>query len=229
MDSSKRYFLKRSFKLGGKDILPIIRAGLMVLFSIAVFSLPLSCATKRIEIHYYEGSLDDRLRDLEDIKSIKAVFSIEFDRGDGITINGEGILNLSEDDLDLQVYSMGFLVAEVNADRTGLRSNPSVNKNRLVMLVDGLRNSFFWWSIKGYDIKDRGENLIMGNSWKRVTIDKKTMMPSSQIIELEDGRQLEIFYYEPSDVKGFVFPLRIRMELSKYAVNLRIKDISVIR
>lgn len=207
MNSSKRYFLRFSFSL--------------------FILLIASCATKRIEIHYYEGSLLDRLRSLESVKSIKAAFSIEFDKGEGITLNGDGVLSLSEDALDLQVYSMGFLVAEVNADRTGVRSNPSVNKNRLIMLVDGLRNSFFWWSIDGYDIEDKGNNYIIMNSWKRVTVDKKTMMPLNQRIDLEEDNQLEVFYYEPIEINGFVFPSRIRIELSRYAVNLRIRDLRV--
>lgn len=203
-------------------------------FSLKIFLflmgvLLLSCATKRVEIQYYEGSLNDRLRGLEDISSIKAVFSIEFDRGDGITVNGEGILSLSEDTLDLQVYSMGFLVAEVNADQAGVRSKPSVNQNRLIILVDGLRNSFFWWSAKGYSIKEEGDNYVIENSWKKVTISKRTMMPLRQTIDLEDGRQLEVFYHEPYDMNGFVFPSRIRIELSRYAFNIRIKDLTVMK
>lgn len=204
----------------------------LLFFAAIIFQLS-SCAIPpgagRMEIQYYEGSLYERLRGFEEIRSIKATFSIGFDRGDGIVIKGDGILNLSEDALDLQVYSMGFLVAEVNADNSGIRSNPAVNKNRLIMLVDGLRNSFFWWDIKGYELKDEEDHYIIRNSWKRLIIDKKTMMPLNQVIDLEDGKHLDVFYYEPSDINGFPFPSRIRIELSNYAVELRIKDITVIR
>lgn len=197
-----------------------------VMLFLIVFFLS-SCATRRIEIQYYEGSLDDRLRDLKDINSIKSTFSIEFDRGDGVTIRGDGILNLTEDTLDLQVYSMGFLVAEVKADQSGVKSNPVISKNRLTMIVDGLRNSFFWWDFKESSMRDEGEDLILANSWKRLIIDKKTMLPLRMTIDTEDGRQLEVFYLEPSLINGFVFPSGIRIEFLKYAVNLRIKDISV--
>lgn len=198
---------------------------LVTLFFI-VFLL-LSCATRRIEIQYYEGSLDDRLRDLRDIKSIKSTFSIEFDRGDGVTIRGDGILNLTEEALDLQVYSMGFLIAEVNADQSGIRSNPVISKNRLIMIIDGLRNSFFWWDLKESSTKDEGDCLMLANSWKRLIMDKKTMLPLRMTMETEDGRQLEVSYYEPTYINGLVFPSRIRIEFSKYAVNLKIKDISM--
>ncbi len=196
----------------------------LVLCSIVMLS---SCVTKRVEVAHYEGSLEDRLKGLQDINSIRAEFSIEFDRGNGVTIRGEGLLTLSEDTLDLQIYSMGFLVAEVKADKSGISSNPSVNKSRLVMLVDGLRNSFFWWSIKGYEIRNEGEHYQLVNSWKRVKIDKKTMIPFKQVIDLDEGKQLDVYYYEPSNINGFDFPSKIRIELSNYSVNLWIKDLSV--
>lgn len=201
---------------------------MQLLFCAAIVFQLSSCATKRIEIQYYEGSLYERLRSFEEVRSIKATFSISFDRGDGVVIKGDGVLNLSKDALDLQVYSMGFLVAEVNADNSGVRSNPPVNKNRLIILVDGLRNSFFWWDIKGYDLKDEEDHYIIRNSWKRLKIDKKTMMPLHQVIDLEDDKHLDVSYYEPSDINGFPFPSRIRIELSNYAVDLRIKDITLI-
>lgn len=199
-----------------------------ILLLLILFVLVSSCATKRIEIQYYEGGLDERLKGLERIRSIKSDFSIEFDKGDGITIRGEGILNLSEEALDLQVYSMGFLVAEVKADRSGIRSEPVISKNKLLILVDGLRNSFFWWDLKGFSLEDEGESFILSNSWKRLVIYKKTMMPSRLTIDLEGGNRLDISYYEPADINGFVFPSRMRIELSNYAVNLKIKNISVI-
>lgn len=212
MNSSKEYCLKKLFY-------PV------VLYLIAVMLL--SCTAKRIEIQYYEGSLNDRLKSLEYIQSIKSVFSVELDRGDNVTIKGEGILRLSGEDLALQVYSMGFIVAEVNADGSSVRSDPPISKNRLLMLVDGLRNSFFWWDMKEYSFKDEGDNFILTNSWKRLIIDKKTMMPLRLKIDLEDGNRLDISYYEPTDINGFVFPSKIRIELLNYAVNLKIKDMEI--
>ncbi|MFN3395557.1 MAG: hypothetical protein ACK4Z9_02020 [Thermodesulfovibrionales bacterium] len=220
-------FLKLCFTKTSQNRSSYLWGCIQLLFYAAIIFQLSSCATKRIEIQYYEGSLYERLRSFEEIRSIKATFSIEFDRGDGVVIKGDGILNLSEDALDLQVYSMGFLVAEVNADNSGVKSNPSVNKNRLIMLVDGLRNSFFWWDIKGYDLKDEEDHYIVRNSWKRLTINKKTMMPLNQVIDLEDGKHLDVSYYEPSDINGFPFPSRIRIELSNYAVDLRIKDVTL--
>jgi hypothetical protein len=204
---------------------------ILLFLSILVLS---SCATQRFEIHYYEGNLEEMLQGLRGIRSMKASFSIEFDKGDGLSLKGEGILDLSEDTLDLQVYSMGFLVAEVTADQSGIKSNPSADRNKLLLLVDGLRNSLLWWTIEGYDIRDEGEYYLLKNSWKRLYIDKDTKMPLRQTIDLEEGRQLEVFYYEPSLYKGrsdrssdMIFPSRIRIELSRYSVDLRMKEINV--
>jgi hypothetical protein len=194
----------------------------------AVFPLLfLSCVTKKVEIPTYDG-VDPRtvLEEREHIKVLESTFSIEFEK-EGNIMNGEGALRLTPDSLDLQVYSLGFLVAEVSSNSTETRCDPPLDRNRLSLLVDGLRNSFFWWSVKNPDIRDDQDTYRVSNSWKRVFIDKKTMMPLRQTIELEEGMQLEVLYGDPAFMDGVWFPSKMRIALSHQSVNLTIETLTV--
>lgn len=188
--------------------------------------LLISCAPKRVEIPTYEG-LDPRdvLSSKESVKAIEATFSIEFEK-DESRMRGDAVLRLTPDSLDLQVYSLGFLVAEVTSNDTVTRSNPPVDRNRLWMLVDGIRNSFFWWSIKDPSLDGDDDGYRISNSWRKLFINKRTMMPEKQVIELDDGRQLTVFYEEPVLMDGGWFPSRMRIELSNQTLRLSIKAIS---
>jgi hypothetical protein len=118
-------------------------------------------------------------------------------------------------------------VAEVSSNSTETRCDPPLDRNRLSLLVDGLRNSFFWWSVKNPDIRDDQDTYRVSNSWKRVFIDKKTMMPLRQTIELEEGMQLEVLYGDPAFMDGVWFPSKMRIALSHQSVNLTIETLTV--
>lgn len=192
-----------------------------------VFCLLVSCATKRVEIPTLEGiDLKEMLAERENIKSLESTFYIKFER-DGSVMKGDAVLRLTPETLDLQVYSLGFLVAEVTSNGAETRSNPSIDRNRLLILVDGIRNSFFWWSVKNPVIKDDHDSYRVSNSWRRLFINKKTMMPERQIIELDNGSELNVSYEEPALMDGVWFPSRMCIELSRQSVNLTIKTLSI--
>lgn len=189
--------------------------------------LPISCATRKLEMPSYEGiELKVILAEKENIRSLSSTFSIEFEK-DGSMVRGDAVLKLRPDSLDLQVYSLGLLVAEVSSVNDVTKSVPAIDKNRLLLLIDGLRNSFLWWSMNNPEIRDDGDIYHVSNSWKRLFINKKTMLPVKQIVELENGRQLNIFYDDPVLIDGIWFPSKMRIELSRYSVNLKIKTLSV--
>jgi hypothetical protein len=219
--SFSKLFLSRGKRQGAEE---------WVLFCIlcCLFSLLLSCSTKRIEIPIYEG-VDPReeLAKRDNVESIRSTFSIEFER-DGGVIRGDAVLHLTSDALTLRIYSLGFLVAEVISNETITKSDPPMDRNRIDMLVDGIRNSFFWWSIKGYDMQEMDKTYRLSNSWRRLFLDKRTLLPDKQIIQLEDGKELNILYEEPDQIGGVWFPSKMRIGLSRYSVNLRIKTLTVI-
>ncbi len=191
------------------------------------FFLLASCATRRIEVPTYEG-VDVRsvLSARAAAKAIDSSFSIEVEK-DGSAMRGDAVLKLTPETLDLQVYSLGFLVAEVVSNDTVTKSTPPLDRNRLLMLVDGIRNSFFWWSIKDPEIREDEGVYRIRNSWRMLFLNRKTLMPEKQIIELEDGRQLAVFYSEPLPMEGGWFPSKMRIELANQSVNLKIKSLSL--
>lgn len=185
-----------------------------------------SCAIKKVEIPTLEGvDPKEMLAAKGGIRSIESTLYIEFEK-DGSIMKGDGVFRLTADSLDLQVYSLGFLVAEVTSNSEVTRSNPPIDKGRLFMLVDGLRNSFFWWSIRNPVIREDHGQYRVSNSWRRLFLNKRTMMPEKQIIDLEGGRQLTAYYDEPALMDGIWFPSKMRLELSGQSVSLKIKTLS---
>ena len=198
----------------------------MACILLALFGLLSSCATKRVEIPTYEGGdVLSALSGKETVKAIDSHFSIEFEK-DGSAMKGDAVLKVTHETLDLQVYSFGFLVAEVVSNDAGTKSDPPLDRSRLLMLVDGIRNSFFWWSIKNPEIKEDDGAYRVGNSWRRLLLNRKTLMPEKQIIELEDGRELIVVYDEPVLMEGGWFPSKMRIDLANRSVTLKIKSLS---
>lgn len=175
----------------------------------------------------YEGiELKDVLAEKGNIRSLKSTFTVAFD-GNGDFGKGDAVLNLTPEALDLQIYSHGFLVAEVTSNKDFTKSSPALDRKRLSMLVDGLRNSFLWWNVKGYDIEDRTDGYRVASPWRILTINKKTMLPEKQFLELEDGRQIDILYAEPDFVDGIWFPSEMHIEMGSKSVRIKVKTLSV--
>ena len=205
-----------------------IRCRPWLVLAFFLLAVLLSCSTKRIEIPTYEG-VDPRyeLARRDTVGSIRSTFSIQFEK-DGGTVKGDAALSLTPDSLELRVYSLGFLVAEVIANDTVTKSDPPLDRSRIELLTEGLRNSFFWWSIKDFEIREEGKVYRLWNSWRRLIINKRTLLPERQTIELEDGRELDISYGEPENMGGTWFPSRMRIVLSRYTANVTIKTLTVI-
>lgn len=175
----------------------------------------------------YEGiELKDILAEKGNIRSLKSTFTVAFD-GNGNFGRGDAVLNLTPEDLDLQIYSHGFLVAEVASNKDFTKSIPALDSKKLAMLVDGLRNSFLWWTVKDYDIEDRADSYRVSNPWRILTINKKTMLPERQFLELEDGRQIEVLYAEPEFVDGIWFPTEMHIGMGSKSVSIKVKALSV--
>jgi len=187
----------------------------------------MSCATKKPEIPTYEG-IDPRviLAERGHTKVLESTFSIVLEK-EGSVMKGEAVLTLTPESLDLQIYSLGFLVAEVSSNSVATKCDPPIDRNKLSLLVNGLRNSFFWWSVKNPHIREDHGTYRISNSWKKVFVDKKTMMPLSQTVELDDGKRLDVIYEDPAFMDGVWFPSKMRIALSRQVVNLRIESLTL--
>jgi len=193
---------------------------------IVLIILPLSCTTKRVELPAFESAdIKKIIEEHTSIKSVSATFSVEFEKNDS-TMTGDAALELTDEILDLRIYSMGFLVAEITESDGIVKCNPPISKTRSAILVNGLRSGFFWWQIKDYELEEQNGNYQLRNSQHKILIDKKTMLPTYQSIELDNGRELRIFYDNPINSGGFWHASKMRIEMSKYVVRLDIKSLS---
>jgi len=197
---------------------------LIVICSLLTFS----CASKRIGLPDYEGvDIKKIITERSSIKGVNATFHVEFEKTDS-TMTGDAALELTDETLDLRIYSLGFLGAELTEANGMIKSNPELSRSIRIILVEGLRSSMLWWLIKDYEIEEQNGNYHIINSSRKIIIDKKTMLPISQTIELDPGKELRISYEEPANSDGFWYPSIMKIELSKYIVKLQIKSISFI-
>lgn len=200
------------------------------LFFLSILIMLFACAPKRVEIPTYEGSsLTDVLSSYKDIYSIDTTFSATFERED-TEIRGDGIVRISDSgDMDMRIYSFGFLAFELSSKDGVIKSEPRIDNNKSTILTYGLRDCLFWWDIKDYDLDESLNDYILINSQRHVWINKKTMLPTKRVIFLDDGKELDIIYENPEKFGDLWYPSKLRIEFAKYAVVLRLKDMSVIR
>jgi hypothetical protein len=185
-----------------------------------------SCAAPRVEIPVYEGvDVREVLNSKNSISVIDTTFSITFEKDEG-EMRGEGVLNISRNgDLNLRVYSLGFLALEVTSEKGVIKSNPRIDKNKSRILTEGLRDCLFWWDIEDYEIDEKEGMYLLKNLSREIWLDRKTILPVKQAVSLENGREL-IIHYEGNEKIGDVwYPSRIKIDLLKYSVTLKIKDI----
>jgi len=197
------------------------------LFFLSIILLSLSCAAKRVEMPVYEGvDFREILSSRNNISSIDTTFSITFEKED-TEIRGDGVLKvLKNGDMTMRVYSFGFLAFEMKSQNGVIKTIPVIDRNKGTILTNGLRDCLFWWDMKDFEIEESESDYLLRNLTRMLWIDKKTILPKKQIISLEDGRELDIFYENPEKSGDVWYPSKIRIELSRYAVTLRIKDIS---
>ena len=197
------------------------------LFLVSILIILSACVPKRVEVPSYErADVADALSARKSIFAIDTTFSITFEKED-TEIKGDGVANISRSgDMNMRLYSFGFLAFELSSVNGVVKSSPAVDKNKALILTYGLRDCLFWWDIKDFEKKEQEGNFILTNSQRRIWIDGKTMLPVRQVISLEDGKELNISYENPDKIGGSWYPSKIRIELSRYAVTLRIKDMA---
>ena len=168
------------------------------LLPFALCLLVISCAPKYAEKPSRENaSLYEVLAKMNTVQSIEAVLSIEYEKNNA-TMSGDAFLDLSPAALDLRIYYLGFLAGEVKENNGVIKSKPKLDKYKSVILVDGLRNSFLWWTISDYSVQEREDSYVLKNFDRTLTISKKSMLPLEQTIQLDNGEEMTISYGEPA-------------------------------
>ena len=166
-----------------------------LLLALGIFT---SCAPKYAEKPSREGiPLPEILAKMNTVQSIEAILSIDYEKNEA-TMSGDAFLNLSPAALDLRIYYLGFLAGEVKENNGVIKSKPKLDKYKSIVLVDGLRNSFLWWTISDYTIKETEDSYVLRNFSRTLTISKKNLLPLQQTIELDTGEEMTISYDEPA-------------------------------
>jgi hypothetical protein len=188
-----------------------------------------SCAKPPVQMPVYEGvGVRDVLALKKNISAIETSFSISLERGD-VTTKGDGVLNISRNgDMSMRIYRFGFLAFQMSSEDGIIKSSPPVDRGKAMILTYGLRDCLFWWDLKDFDITEKENSYILRDAARTLWMDIRTMFPTRQVISLEDGRQLDMFYNDPEKAGDIWYASKIRIELSRYSVTLRIKDISFI-
>jgi len=188
-----------------------------------------SCARPRVELPVYEGvGIRDVLDSKKNISGIETRFSIVYEKGD-TKMKGDGALNISRNgDMNMRVYSFGFLIFQISAEDGVIKSSPPVEEWKAIMLTYGLRDCLFWWDLKNFDVEEKESSYVLRDSARTLWVGRKTMFPTRQIISLEGGKELDMSYEDPEKAGDVWYPAKIRIELSGHSVTLRIKDISFI-
>jgi hypothetical protein len=187
----------------------------------------ISCAVKRVEVPVFEGvDVKEVLNSKKDISVIDTIFSIKFVKDDA-EMRGEGVLNISRNgNLNLRVYSLGFLALEISSESGFIKSTPRIDKNKGRILTEGLRDCFFGWDIDDYSLTEDKDMFLLKNLSREIWLDMKTMLPIKQVIHFEDGRELIVNYGDNEKLGGVWYPSSMRIDFLKYSVELKVKDIS---
>jgi hypothetical protein len=188
-----------------------------------------SCAPRKVVAPAPErADLRQVIEARDTISAIDMTFAIAYEK-DEAGMRGDGAATIWENgDLQMRVYYLGFLAFEMSAENGVIKSTPPIDWNRRTILAYGLRDCMFWWDVKDYRIETSGEELVIMNKSRQVWIDPKTFLPLRQAIRTDDGREIRISYDAPERSGDFWYPSRIRIELARYAVDLKVKEQSFI-
>jgi hypothetical protein len=218
-----------------KSIVILVTAGFLL-------TMLTSCATQKTAgMPSHKGlALDNALAQFRQISSISTVAGLEYEKNDTI-MSGDASLSASPDKLSLRIYYLGFLQGEVYEENGVIKSKPKLDKKKSAILVDGLKNSLFWWNISDYKTVETADSYELRNTNRKVVISKETLLPVEQTIEMPNGDVLTISYAAPmrivpddgKEISG-ASPLSwyqsmIRIQLKNYIVRVNVKSYSVTR
>ena len=136
-------------------------------------------------------------------------------------------LNISGNgDLEMKVYTLGFLALELSSRNGAVKSNPGLDSTKKTILTQGLRDSVFWWDIKDFTVQEEDGFYLLRNAEREITLDKKSGLPTKQQIYFPSGKVLTVYYDNPAREEGILYQSKMKIELSKYSVTLIVKNIA---
>ena len=200
------------------------------LFFIRIVVCATACAPKKVEMPSLEQqSIDIVLAERQSIERIDAAMSVIFEKSDS-EIQGDAVLEIAQDgSMQMKVYTLGILAMDLISKNGLVKSTPKLDRRKTAILTGGMRDSLFWWDLEDFTVQEENDHLVLQNATRQVVLDRSTLLPQKQRISFDDGRQLTVFYDNPAQAEGLWYQSKMRIELSRYAVTLNIKEISFTR
>jgi hypothetical protein len=189
-----------------------------------------SCAARKIEkieMPSYEGkAFSEVLSGRKGVQEIETRFSVLFEKKDS-EIRGDAALDISRSgDMSLRVYSLGFLALELTSQDGLVKSAPSLDRSKKLILTRGLRDCLFWWDIEDFSLIEGNDQYLLKGPDREIWIDKRTFLPARQKIYFEDGKTLNVYYDNPARENDVWYQSKVRIEFSPYSVTFTIKNMS---
>lgn len=194
--------------------------------------LDLSCVQKRVALPQFRGGdIREALAEKRRVTEMEATFALSFGRSAadaGVDMRTDGALTIAgTGDLDLRLYTFGFLAMELTSQDGEVRSSPKLEANKRLLLTEGLRDCIFWWNLGDFSVEEEAGWYLLRSDSRRVWVDKKSFLPLRQVVTLADGKELSIFYEEPVQEKDRWYQSRVRIEFLDYAASLSVKTLEV--
>ncbi|MCX8031429.1 MAG: hypothetical protein N3A59_07630 [Thermodesulfovibrionales bacterium] len=208
---------------------------LLFLYLLLFLMIVCSCI-KRVEVPtFYDKGIHELLSSLQQISEVEANLSIQYELNDNL-LQGDAYLSLSENQLELKVYYLGFLAGYFYENNGIVKSSKKIDFNKKTILIEGLKKSFLWWKIKDYSVFEDHDYYIIKNDNRRIVIDKKFLLPVEQEIQLITGDTLKITYNSPAKIQEepsennnslvFWYQSDMRIQLANHLVKVKINSIS---
>ncbi len=193
---------------------------------VSIVLLAAACAQRAVEVPVPETrSIGAVIAERSYIERMDARLSVVFQKVDS-EMYGDAVLDVARSgDMHMKVYSLGILGMELSSKGGVVKSNPRLDTAKKTILTKGLRDSLYWWDLQDAATAEDGELLVLRNATRTVWLDRATLLPVRQQISFDDGKQLNIAYDSPVREGGIWYPSRMRIELTRYAVILQVKEL----
>lgn len=190
---------------------------LLRLFLISITTLFLfACAEKKtVSIkEFHAENIQDFLMKMRVYSSVEGVLSIQYEGKN--TLQGDASLRISNNQLLLRVYYLGFPAGEIYEENGEASSTLPIEKERIKQLSTSIRKGFLWWQ-GDFSIEENSESYILKehDSKRIIIIDKIEFKPLRQFLNI-DGNNILITYDNYSKIQtkdGTVINMPLKIEV----------------
>lgn len=198
--------------------------------SLIIFLL-FGCAEKKpVTIKdFYAENIEDFIKKMENYNFIDAVLNLQYEAKNSI-LNGDALLKISNNELLLRIYYLGFPVGEIYEENGEVSSNIFIEKDRLKQLAIGIRKGFIWWN-GNFTITEESENFILREAERTIILKKDGFMPLKQTL-IVDNKTISITYDEHKKIQtedGTILnmPFSISVFYKNRTLRIKIEKINI--